>query len=91
MMKLIIDIPDCLYDTIKLDDHGVHQGRIYDIIRDGMPLPKGHGPLIDVNELEPDTEWSYYEDDYISYSRNQINSATVIVEAYDIEPQESEE
>ena len=29
---------------------------------------------IDRTELEPDTEWSEYYDDYISYSQSQINS-----------------
>ena len=29
---------------------------------------------IDRTELEPDTEWSEYYDDFISYSQSQINS-----------------
>lgn len=29
---------------------------------------------IDRTELEPDTEWSEYEDGFISYSQSQINS-----------------
>lgn len=30
---------------------------------------------IDRTELEPDTEWSEYADDFISYSQSQINSS----------------
>lgn len=37
-MKLIIDIPDNLYKTINNDKYGVHEGRVYDIIRNGTPL-----------------------------------------------------
>lgn len=30
---------------------------------------------IDRTQLEPDTEWSEYEDGFISYSQSQINSS----------------
>lgn len=51
-MQIVIDIPDTFYQAIKSDKYGVHQGRIYDIIRNGTPLSKGHGRLIDADELE---------------------------------------
>lgn len=50
-MEIVIKIPDKLYETIISDKYGVHQGCIYDIIRDGTPLPKGHGRLIDVDDI----------------------------------------
>jgi len=37
-MKLIINISDNLYDVIKYDKYGLHKGKLYDIIRDGIPL-----------------------------------------------------
>ncbi len=37
-MRVVINIPDELYKTIKSDEYGVHQGRIYDTIRRGTPL-----------------------------------------------------
>lgn len=91
-IEVVIKIDEDTYKDIK-------KGKIYSSVRDvpqesvlaianGTPLRKGHGPLIDVNELEPDTEWSYYEDDYTSYSRNQIESAEVVVEADDPEEKE---
>lgn len=50
-MQIVIKIPDKLYETIISDEYGVHQGCIYDIIRNGTPLPKGHGRLIDADAL----------------------------------------
>lgn len=49
-MEIVIKIPDKLYETIISDEYGVHQGCIYDIIRHGIPLPKGHGRLIDADK-----------------------------------------
>ena len=50
-MQVVINIPDEFYNAINEDTYGVHRGRIYDIIRDGSVLPKGHGGLIDADEL----------------------------------------
>lgn len=47
-MKIVIDIPEAVYDQIckeKLD------GIMARAIRCGIPLPKGHGRLIDGDEL----------------------------------------
>ena len=51
-IELVIKIPDKIYETIKSDKYGVHQGRIYDIIRNGKVIPKEHGRLGDLDELE---------------------------------------
>lgn len=45
------------------------------------PLPKGHGRLIDVDELELDTEWDFAENEFISVSQMQIDRADTIVPA----------
>ena len=50
-MQIVIDMPENLYKTICENEYGVHQGRIYEIIRNGTPLPKGHGRLIDADAL----------------------------------------
>lgn len=39
-MKLIVDISDNLYNVIKSDEYGLHKGKMYDIIRNGIPLDK---------------------------------------------------
>lgn len=51
-MKLIIDIPDEVYnDGTFLDYFHVMSGELVETIYNGTPLPKGHGRLIDADEL----------------------------------------
>lgn len=58
-------------------------------IKNGTPLPKGHGRLIDADRLELDYDWSEYETNigqiivngYQAYSSTQIESAPTIIEA----------
>lgn len=54
-MKLVIDIPNSDYETIKkLSKNITHYGTsvmIYEAIRKATPLPKGHGRLIDADAL----------------------------------------
>ena len=50
-MKLVIEIPDEVYDRLKtLNSHGMATGATMYILN-GKPLPKGHGRLIDGNKL----------------------------------------
>lgn len=47
-MKIVIDIPESEYEII-MKHWGGYQGgcySIYDSIKEGIPLPKGHGDLI---------------------------------------------
>lgn len=39
-IELVIKIPEGLYKVISEDEYGVHQGKIYEIIRNGTPLDK---------------------------------------------------
>ena len=58
-MKLIIDIPDCMYEFVKAKRiNGIYQ--VFDAfdafyvskyVREGIPLPKRHGRLIDADAL----------------------------------------
>ena len=62
-MKIIIDIPEQLYETYKgrppmLGDAGMDM--IAQSIANGTPLPKGHGRLIDADQL-------------MNYCQNQID------------------
>lgn len=57
-MKLIIDIPEYIYNGIKTDyamSEIVHND-CYPYIANGVPLPKGHGRLIDADALKKDDE-----------------------------------
>lgn len=51
-VQIVIAIPEDFYKTIKEDSYGVYQGRIYDMIKDGTLLPKGHGKLVDADKLK---------------------------------------
>ena len=91
-MKLIIDIDEDYYKAIW------ENGYIYDednediakIIKDGTPLPKGHGDLIDRDKLVYDCSLGDGGCDHIcrcdgcSYNiirETTINKATPIIEA----------
>lgn len=49
-MKLVIDIDEHTYETI-INGGTVWSVRLCNTIRNGTPLPKGHGDLIDRNDL----------------------------------------
>ena len=53
-MKIVIDIDEKYYTDIKESDHCSNYSVLYalDAIRNGIPLPKGHGRLIDTDEYE---------------------------------------
>ena len=52
-MELLIKIPDEMYAQI-IDENGIDTMLIpyKDIIKNGIPLPKGHGNIIDVNSIK---------------------------------------
>jgi hypothetical protein len=51
-MKLIIDIPEKKYLFAKqLADGGKEDNPIVLAVGNGIPIPKGHGEIIDVNEI----------------------------------------
>lgn len=75
-MQIVIDIDENLYT--RLFDNGVDN---YDdavdmakVIRKGTPLPKGHGDLIDRDDLLAD---SYYIDDWGGNEVNIVDVMTV--------------
>ena len=54
-MKLIIDIQDFVYNNVKdFDTTHNYELNIVESIKNGIPLPKGHGRLIDADELRLD-------------------------------------
>lgn len=48
-MKIVIDIPDQMYERV-LD--GTYCGTLYEELKNGTPLPKGHGRLGDFDAFE---------------------------------------
>ena len=90
-MKLIIDIPESIFNTIQADEMiSREQLAILQIhILNGTPLPKGHGRLIDadsiyqiVRPIEPsDTEWGMTAETAIRLMHSAFNKAPTIIEA----------
>ena len=54
-MKLVIDIPDVMYEQFK-DGMWCGNHTIGHAIEDGIPLPKGHGRIIDESKITA-CEW----------------------------------
>lgn len=50
-MQIVIDMSEEEYNRIKENDCGLFNGRFFQMIRDGIPLPKGHGRLIDADAV----------------------------------------
>lgn len=80
-MKIVINIPEEIYEIAKQDKWKYPADDVYNAIKNGTLLSEGHGDLIDRDELELDTEWDDYYDGFISYSEIQIKNAEVIIEA----------
>ena len=50
-MQIVIEIPDYMYEVIKRNGSGAPKA-IDDAIANGTPLPKGHGRLKDIDEID---------------------------------------
>lgn len=86
-MQIVIDIPEGNYKTIcETKDLWETEPKniIYAAIANGIPLPKGHGRLIDADELKKeyphDTDWEYPVNTN-SYVVESIDNMTAIIEA----------
>ena len=52
-MKLIVEVPNSLYANLsKIQLGSIASKRILDRVKKGIPLPKGHGRLIDADAFE---------------------------------------
>ena len=51
-MQIVIDVPNWLYNAIMECKEPQYSKSLGDAVRDGTPLPKGHGRLIDADELK---------------------------------------
>lgn len=47
-MEIVIDIPDQKYKWI-IENPQTYTDELHDVIRNGTPLPKGHGNLVDIS------------------------------------------
>ena len=82
-MKLIIDIPQNIYEMVtNTGTFGCYRFNTTKAIKDGTPLPKGHGRLIDKDKFAKDgyLEHRYGEDIYLEF-RRRLDKQPIIIEA----------
>lgn len=72
-MQIVIELEDLVYEQIKT--HG-NVSEFHELINSGTPLPKGHGRLIDENNL-----WFEDIDDISCVTQRNIENAPTIIEA----------
>lgn len=82
-MRLVIDIPDSIYNRIVEEDL---KGIMSNAIANGTPLPKGHGRLIDADALVYEHTIARSTDDghnwnELCVTKDQIDDAPTIIEA----------
>lgn len=51
-MQIVIDIPEDAYNYIKANGARIPYYKLTDAIKNGIPLPKGHGRLIDADDIK---------------------------------------
>ena len=70
-MQIIIDIPDEEYEIIKKSNAPMSWAEY--LIKNGTPLPKGHGDLIDRQELlKLPIDKANYPSNYVKYAQTII-------------------
>lgn len=62
-MQIVIDIPDRLYANLpKIHNGSMASKTLLEFVKNGTPLPKGHGRLIDADKLKVDQALEQLED-----------------------------
>lgn len=80
-IELVIKIPECFYEYCKSQKDATE---IQLAVAKGKPLPKGHGQLIDISDIEPmsyTVDGGDYYDDYKAIDWEDIENAPIIIEA----------
>ena len=83
-MRLMIDIPEDVYDHACSRSEDSNDGyTAMRAIAKGIPLPKGHGRLIDADELFLDiqTDEQMRLGEHLAWVRERIEDAPTIIEA----------
>lgn len=91
-MKIVIDIPEEDYKHIlhRQREYCITTSKLEDVIAKGTPLPKGHGRLIDADELLTSERPKCIADDVWKESHiyKLLSNAPTIVEADKAESEE---
>ena len=81
-MKVVVDIPNWLYNAMMEHKEPVYSHSLGDAVRDGVPLPKGHGDLIDKKEVKKMIEEAKVNSEHSkTFAENIIKFAHAIIEA----------
>ena len=78
-MQIVIDIPDRIYNIVQNKTLNIIDSEIVEeTIRNGTPLPKGHGKLKDADSIlatawtnfyKHEYEWEKKDPDYLPFGR----------------------
>ena len=84
-MKIVIEIPEQKYKWIE-DNPQVYISELDEAVRNGIPLPKRHGRLIDYGYVvDAIDDWinaeEYCYSNATDYLRNRIRNVPTIIEA----------
>lgn len=81
-VELLIKIPEALYESVL---NGTYCGNLYEELKHGTPLPKGHGKLIDVKQIKivrtPGSAVDENTEIIICAIKQYINQLSAIIEA----------
>ena len=83
-IELVIKIPDYLYEDIKNSNTIFREDErtCYEAVKNGTPLPKGHGRLKDIDWIDDNCENHYSDTDGSwCYRWKDIDNAPTIIEA----------
>ncbi len=84
-IELVIKIPEMVYDSI-LEEHDGWNNLVCTAIRNGSPLPKGHGRLVDLEQMCED----YWDGNYMEINFENLKSIKTIIEANKAESEEEQ-
>ena len=92
-MQIVIDMPDGCYEELNSGRFPVQDAyRLVAWIKNGTPLPKGHGRLIDEKEVEKMIEVAKVNSEHSkTFAENIIKFTPTIIKADKVENEEREE
>ena len=79
-MHILIDIPEDEYNKIcsgNFDIDGYFKMNLKEAFRNAIPLPKGHGKLVDLDQMCED----YWDGNYMEIHFNDLDNIKTIIEA----------
>ena len=82
-MQIVIDVPDKIYEMVmNTGTYGCYRFSSTKAIREGVPLPKGHGRLKDIDWIDDNCEIHHSDKDGSwCYAWWDIDNAPTIIEA----------